>query len=39
MVDIYNNIDEYNPNQKYKIAIGFDSMIADILINSVSKEK
>ena len=31
MDDIYNNIEEYNPNKKRKILILFDDMIADRL--------
>ena len=31
MDDIYNNIEEYNPNKKRKILIVFDNMIADRL--------
>ena len=31
--DIYNNIEEYNPNKKRKILIVFDDMIADVLSN------
>ena len=31
--DIYNNIEEYNPNKKRKILIAFDDMIADMLSN------
>ena len=31
MDDIYNNIDDYNPNRKRKILIMFDDMIADIM--------
>ena len=30
MVDIYKNIEEYNPNKKRKILIFFDDMIADM---------
>ena len=30
MDDVYENIDEYNPNRKRKILIVFDDMIADI---------
>ena len=30
---IYQNIDAYNPNEKGKILIAFDNMIADILSN------
>ena len=33
MDDIYENIDEYNPNRKRKILIVFDAMIADIMAN------
>ena len=33
MDDIYENIDEYNPNRKIKILIVFDDMIADIMTN------
>ena len=33
MVDIYKNIEEYNPNKKRKILIAFDDMIADMLRN------
>ena len=33
MDDIYKNIEEYNPNEKRKILIVFDDMIAEILIN------
>ena len=33
MVDIYKNIEDYNPNKKRKILIGFDDMIADMLSN------
>ena len=31
MVDIYKNIEEYNPNRKQKILIVLDDMIADLL--------
>ena len=31
--DIYENIDDYNPNRKSKILIVFDDMIADIMSN------
>ena len=31
--NIYKNIDEYNPNKKWKILIVFDYMIADMLSN------
>ena len=33
MVDIYKNIEDYNPNIKQKILIVFGDMIADILSN------
>ena len=33
MDDIYENIEEYNPNKKQKTLIAFDDMIADMLIN------
>ena len=33
MNDIYNNIEDYNPNKKRKILILFDDMIADMLSN------
>ena len=33
MDDIYENIDEYNPNKKRKILILFDDITADILSN------
>ena len=33
MVDIYKNIEEYNPNKKQKVLIVFDDMIADMLSN------
>ena len=42
MDDVYNNIDDYNPEQKRKILIVFDDMIADIMTNkgfqAISKE-
>ena len=31
MDDIYQNIEEYNPNKKRKILVVFDDMIADML--------
>ena len=31
MADVYENIDEYNPNRQRKILIVFDDMIADIM--------
>ena len=33
MDDVYENIDEYNPDRKRKILILFDDMIADIMTN------
>ena len=36
MDDVYENIDEYNPNWKRKILIVFDYMIADIMNNKSS---
>ena len=33
MVDIYKDIDDYNPNKKRKILIVFDDLIADMLSN------
>ena len=33
MVDIYKNIEDYDPNKKQKILIVFDDMIADMLSN------
>ena len=36
MDGIYENIDEYNPNKKWKILIIFDDMIADIKTKNLS---
>ena len=33
MGDVYNSIDDYNPNRRRKILIAFDDMIADIMTN------
>ena len=33
MIDIYKNIEYYNPNKKWKRLIVFDDMIADMLSN------
>ena len=33
MDDIYENINDYNPNRRRKILIVFDDMIADIMTN------
>ena len=42
MDDIYENINDYNPNRRKKILIVFDDMIADIMTNkqfqSIMKE-
>ena len=32
-VDIYENIEDYNPNKKRKKLLDFDNMIADLLSN------
>ena len=32
-VDVYENIEDYNPNKKRKILLVFDYMIADLLSN------
>ena len=34
MDDIYKNIEEYNPNKKFKMLILFDNMIADMFSNT-----
>ena len=36
MDDIYQNIEEQNPNKKQKILIVFDDMIADMLSNKIT---
>ena len=36
MDDIYKNIEEYNPNKKWKILIVFVDMIADMLSNKLN---
>ena len=33
MDDVYENIDDYNPNRKTKFLIIFDDMIVDIMSN------
>ena len=33
MDDVYENIDDYNPNRKTKILIVFDDMIPDMMTN------
>ena len=38
MDDVYNNIDDYNPNRKRKILIVFDDMIADMKTNKKLKK-
>ena len=35
MDDVYQNIEEYNPNKKRKILIVFDDMIADIISKQI----
>ena len=35
MQDVYKNIEEYNIGKKRKILIGFDDMIADMIIKNV----
>ena len=37
MDDIYENINDYNPNRKRKFLIVFDDMIADIMTNKECK--
>ena len=34
MDDIYKNIEEYNPNKKFKMLILFENMIADMFSNT-----
>ena len=36
-VDVYENIDDYNPSRKRKILLVFDDMIADIITNKKFK--
>ena len=31
--EVYENINDYNPNRRRKIVIAFDDMIADIMAN------
>ena len=33
MHDVYNSIENYNPNKKRKVLIAFDDMIADMINN------
>ena len=37
MDDVYENVDDYNPNRKRKILPVFDDMIADIMTNKKFK--
>ena len=37
MVDVYENIDDYNPSRKRKILIAFDDMIVGIMTNKKLK--
>ena len=39
MDDVYENIDDYKPNEKRKILIVFDDMIADIITNKKFQAK
>ena len=36
MDDIYENIEEHNPNKKWKILMAFDDLITGILSNKLS---
>ena len=38
MDDVYENIDDYNPNRKRKILIVFDDIIAGIKIKNISSQ-
>ena len=38
MHDVYNNIDDYNPDKENKILIAFDDMIHDKKLNSIATE-
>ena len=42
MHDVYNNIDDYNPDKENKISIAFDDMIEDMIhdkkLNSIATE-
>ena len=31
--DVYKNIEDYNPNKKFKLSIAFDDMIVDMINN------
>ena len=35
MDDVYNNINDYNPNRKRKTLILFNDMVADIMTNKI----
>ena len=37
MCDVYENIDDYNPDKENTILIVFDDMIADIINNKINK--
>ena len=37
MHDVYENIDDYNPDKENKVLIVFDDMIADMIHNKKSK--
>ena len=37
MLDIYKNIEDYNPDKKRKVLIVFDDMIADMIDNKKTK--
>ena len=37
MHDVYNNINDYNPDKEKKILIVFDDMIADMINNGKTK--
>ena len=37
MYDVYNNINDYNPDKEKKILIVFDDMIADMINNGKTK--
>ena len=33
MLDVYKNVEDYNPDKKRKVLIAFDDMIADMINN------
>ena len=37
MLDVYNNVEEYNPGKKRKVLIVFDNMIADMINNKKTR--